>query len=137
MPEAAPLCATIIVLFCLAYFTMASIPFLFVRLDIPEVWRLFRGLFNVYFQVVALVGLAATAAFAISGHPGVMAAMLLLAAAGMFGRKAVLERLDMQQTAWQLGDSAAMRRLRAIHWSAMLLNTAILVTVAGTVPFIL
>lgn len=137
MPDAAPLCATIIVLFCLAYFTMASIPFLFVRLDIPEVWRLFRGLFNVYFRVVGVVALAATAAFATSGHPGVMVAMLLLAGAAMVGRKTVLDRLDTQQTAWQSGDTAAMRRLRAMHWSAMLLNTAILATVAGTVPFVL
>jgi len=137
MPDAVPLCATVIVLFCLAYFTMASIPFLFVRLDIPEVWRLFRGLFNVYFRVVAVVALAATAAFAISGHPAVMAAMLLFAATVMVARKTVLERLDRQQTAWQSGDAAAMRRLRTIHWGAMLVNIAILATVAGTVPFIL
>src|SRR5215470_4781418 len=61
VPDFIPFYAMIIVLFPLAYFAMASIPFLFVRLDIPEVWRLFRGLFNVHFWMVGVTGLLATA----------------------------------------------------------------------------
>ncbi len=134
--DAAPLMATIIVLFCLGYFTMASIPFLFVRLDIPEVWRLFRGLFNIYFRVVAIAGLVGAVAFASSGRLEVAAAMLLLAVVPTALRATVLERMDRTQTDRQSGDVLAMRRLRQIHWGAMLANTAILAAVAASVPFI-
>ena len=136
-PDSAPLIAVVIVLFSLAYFSMASIPFLFVRLDIPEVWRLFRGLFNIYFWVIGFVGLVATAAFAASGRVGFTAAMLLLAGTALPVRKAVLQRLDMQQSACQSGDTAALRQLRLIHWGGMLVNIAILASVASSLPFIL
>jgi len=129
--------AVILVLFCFGYFAMAYIPFLFVRLDIPDVWRLFRGLFNIYFRVVAVVGVAAAAAFASSGLIAITAEMLLLAVAAIVLRSMVLERMDSEQIAGRAGDAAAMRLLRRIHWGAMLVNVAILASVAGSVPFIL
>jgi hypothetical protein len=60
--------AVVIVLFSLIYFSFASIPFSFVRLDVPEVSRLFRGLFNSYFWIVGVTGLVAAAVFAASGR---------------------------------------------------------------------
>ena len=137
VPNFVPLYAVIIVLFSLIYFSMASIPFLFVRLDVPEVSRLFRGLFDSYFWIVGVTGLIATAAFAASGRTALAAAMLLLAATAMAMRRMVLQRIDAQQTAWQAGDAAAMRRLRLIHWSGMLANIVIIAAVASGVPFIL
>jgi hypothetical protein len=137
VPDFVPLYAVIIVLFPLAYFAMAAIPFLFVRLDIPEVWRLFRGLFSVHFWMVGLTGLLATAVFAASGRMAFTAAMLLLAAAAMAVRKRVLQLIDALQTAWQSGDAAAMRRLRLVHWGGMLANIVVLAMVASSAPFIL
>ena len=137
MPDFVRVCAVIIILFSQAYFCMASVPFLFVRLDIPEVSRLFRGLFNVHFWMVGFTGLVATAVFAASGRMAFTAAMLLLAVTAMAARRPVLQRIDTQQTAWQSGDTAAMRRLRLIHWGGMLANIVILATVASSVPFIL
>ncbi len=137
VPDAAPLVAVVVVLFSLAYFAMASIPFLLVRLDIPEVWRLFRGLFNIYFWVVGLAGILAAAAFATSGRVAFTAAMLLLAATAIAVRRTVLQRMDARQTAGQSGDAAAMRQLRLIHWSAMVVNIAILASIVSSLPFIL
>ena len=137
VPDFVALYAVIIVLFSLFYFSMASIPFLFVRLDIPEVSRLFRGLFNVYFWMVGCTGLVATAVFAASGRWAFAAAMLLLAATAMAVRRMVLQRIDTQQSAWKSGDSAAMRRLRLIHWGGMLANVLVFATIASSVPFIL
>lgn len=137
VPDVAPVVAVVVVLFSLAYFAMASIPFLLVKLDIPEVWRLFRGLFNIYFSIVGVVGLMATAAFAPSGHPVFTAAMLLLAGTAIAGRKRVLQRLDTELAAWQAGDAAAMRHLRLIHWGVMLGNIAILAMVASSLTSIL
>src|SRR6185295_9247348 len=137
VPDFVALYAVVIVLFSLIYFSFASIPFLFVRLDVPEVSRLFRGLFNSYFWIVGVTGLLATAVFAASGRMAFTAAMLLLAATAIAVRRHVLHRIDTQQTAWQSGDTAAMRRLRLIHWGGMLGNIVILAAVASSVPFIL
>ena len=137
MPDFVALYAVVIVLFSLIYFSFASIPFLFVRLDVPEVSRLFRGLFDVYFWMVGCTGLVATAVFAASGRMAFTAAMLLLAATAMTVRRMVLQRIDTQQSAWQSGDTAAMRRLRLIHWGGMLGNIVILGAVASSVSLIL
>lgn len=136
VPDAAPMIAVIIVIFCLAYFAMASIPFLFVRLDIPEVWRLFRGLFNVYFGVVGVIAVVAAVLFATSGSLVFPAAMLLLAGSTQWVRQPVMQSIDTQQDAGRSGDPEAMRRLRRIHWGAMLVNVAILASVAGSVPIL-
>ena len=136
VPSFVPFYAVIIVLFSLIYFSLASLSFLLVRLDVPEVSRLFRGLFNVYFWMVGVTGLAATAVFAASGRMAFTAAMLLLAATAMGVRRRVLQQIDTQQAALQSGDSAAMRRLRLIHWGSMVANIAILATVASSVRFI-
>ena len=137
VPDFVALYAIVIVLFSLIYFSFASIPFLFVRLDVPEVSRLFRGLFNSYFWLVGATSLVATAVFAASGRMAFTAAMLLLAATAMAVRTWVLPLIDAQQTAWQSGDAAAMRRMRLIHWGGMLANIVILATVASSVRFIL
>ena len=134
VPDFVPLYALIIVLFSLVYFFMASIPFLFVRLDVPEVSALFRGLFNAYFWMVGLTGLLATAVFAASGRMWFSAAMLLLAVTAAAVRGSVLQRIDTQR---QAGDTAALRRLRRIHWGGMLTNIVILATVASSARFIL
>jgi hypothetical protein len=136
MPDVVPLLAVVIVLFPLVYFCMAAIPFLFVRLDVPEVSRLFRGLFNSYFWIVGFTGFVASGVFAASGRMGFTTAMLLLAVTLIAGRRAVLQWIDAQQSAWQSGDTAAMRRLRLIHWGGMLANILIFATVASSVQFI-
>jgi hypothetical protein len=137
VPDFVPLYAVVIVLFSLIYFSLASLSFLLVRLDIPEISQLFRGLFNVYFWMVGCTGLVATAVFAASGRGAFTVAMLLLAATAMASRRRVLQLIDTQQTASQSGDTAAVRRLRLIHWGGMLANIVILASVASSVPFIL
>ena len=137
MPDFVQLYAIVIVLFSLLYFCFATIPFLFVRFDVPEVSRLFRGLFDGYFWMVGCTGFVATAVFAASGRIGFTTEMLLLAATAMVVRRRVLQRIDAQQSAWQSGDSAAMRRLRLIHWGGMLANIVILAAVASSVSLIL
>jgi hypothetical protein len=136
VPDVAPVVAVVIVLFFLAYFAMASIPFLFVRLDIPEVWRLLRGLFNVYFWAVCFIGILAAIAFATTTHAVFAAAMLLLAVAAIAFRKTVLQRIDAHQSAAQSGDTVALRQLPVFHWGGMLINVAILASVASSLPFL-
>ena len=137
VPDFVALYAVVIVLFSLIYFSFASIPFLFVGLDVPEVSRLFRGLFNSYFWIVGVTSLVATAVFAASGRMAFTAEMLLLAATAMAVRTRVVPRIDTQLTACKSGDAAAMRRMRLIHWGGMLANIVILAAVASSVRHIL
>ena len=137
VPDFVALYAVVIVLFSLIYFSFASIPFLFVQLDVPEVSRLFRGLFNSYFWIVGVTSLVATAVFAASGRMAFTAEMLLLAATAMAVRTSVLPRIDTQLTACKSGDTTAMRRMRLIHWGGMLGNIVILAVVASSVRHIL
>jgi hypothetical protein len=132
-----PPLTVIFVQFFLIYFFLTSMGFLLFRLDIPEVARLFRGVFNVYFQMVGFTSLVATAAFAASGRFGFTVEMLLLATAAITARARVLHCIDAQQVAWRMGDTAAMRRLRVIHWGVMLANMAILASVAGSMRHVL
>jgi hypothetical protein len=136
VPDFVALYAVVVVLFSLIYFSFASIPFLFVPFDVPEVSRLFRGLFNSYFWIVGVTSLVATAVFAASGRIAFTAEMLLLAATAMAVRTRVVPRIDTQLSACKSGDAAAMRRMRQIHWGSMLGNIIIIAAVASTVPLI-
>ena len=138
VPDVAPLVAVIAVLFSLAYFAMASFPFLLVRLDIPEVWRLFRGLFDIYFKTVGIVGVLAAIAFATSSHLGFSAAMLILGGVAIAARQRVLQRMDALHTSYHAaGSTAAMRELRVIHGGTMLANVALLASVVSCLPYIM
>jgi len=137
VPDVAPLVAVIAVLFSLAYFAMASFPFLLVRLDIPEVWRLFRGLFDIYFKTVGIVGVVAAIAFATDGHLGFSAAMLILGGVAVAARQRVLQRMDTLHASYHSGGIAAMRELRVIHGGTMLLNVALLASIASCLPYIM
>ena len=135
-PESATLLGMVVVLFSLGYFAMASVPFLFVKLDVPEVWRLFRGLINIYFRVVPLVGVVAAGALSVNGHYAMVAALLLLATATLSARRPVLARIATRALAGRAGDRAAMRQLRQFHWSAMAVNIALLALAIASMAFI-
>ena len=62
--NAAALAATIILLFPMGYFFLPSPAFLLVRLDIPQVTQLLRGMFNVHFVAMSIAGVIGTLAFA-------------------------------------------------------------------------
>ena len=68
MPDPVVLFATVILLVPMGYFLLAAPAFLLVRLDIPPVTQLLRGMFNVYFLVLAIAGVIGTVAFAVEGR---------------------------------------------------------------------
>ncbi len=137
VPDVVPLYAVVIVLCSLMCFSFSSITFLFVPLDVPEVARLFRGLFSIYFRVVAATGLLATVAFAASGRIDFMAGMLVLVATALATRGWTLHRIDAQQDAYRAGDRTAMRRLRMLHWGSMVANILVIASMAGSTRYIL
>jgi len=124
VPDLAPFLAVIAVLFSLAYFAMASFPFLLVRLEIPQVWRLFRGLFDIYFKMVGVVGILAAIAFATDAHPIFAAAMLMVGGVAIASRRRVLQRMDTLYAS--CSSAAGAGAIRDIHGGTMLVNVAVL-----------
>ena len=135
-PDGFALAAMIILLLPTLYFAMTSLAFLLVKLDIPPVTRLLRGLFNVHFLTISIAGVIGTVAFAVDGRPLVATAMGLLAAFAVSARRWFLARMDAQLSARDAGDADAVRRLRRLHWVGMLCNAVLLVAIVGSIPYV-
>jgi ABC-type microcin C transport system permease subunit YejB len=132
----AALAASIILLFPMGYFFLASPAFLFVKLDIPQVTQLLRGMFNVQFVMMGIVGAIGTLAFALAGHPAFATAVGLVAAFAILGRRSFLDKMDAQLSARDAGDREAVRRLRRLHWAGMLCNAVLLVAFVSSLPYV-
>ena len=134
--NAAALAATIILLFPMGYFFLASPAFLLVRRDIPQVAQLLRGMFNVQFVMMSIAGVIATLTYALAGHPAFAIAIGLVAVFAIFGRRGFLRQWDAQQSARDAGDAGAVRRLRRLHWAGMLCNAVVLVAFVSSIPYV-
>src|SRR6267143_397720 len=96
MPDNVGLFATIIVLLPMGYFLLAAPAFLLVRLDIPAVTQLLRGMFNAYFLAVTIAGAVGTVAFAASGRLVFAIGVGLIAAFAVSARRWFLREMDTQ-----------------------------------------
>ena len=134
--NAAALAATIILLFPMGYFFLAAPAFLLVKLDIPQVTQLLRGMFNVQFVMMSIAGAIGTLAFAAAGHPAFAVAVGLVAASAILGRRWFIGKMDAQLSARDAGDAQAVRRLRRLHWAGMLCNAVLLVAFLGSLPYV-
>ena len=55
-PDGVALAAIVILLFPMGYFFLAAPAFLLVKLDIPHVTQLLRGMFNAHFLMMSIAG---------------------------------------------------------------------------------
>lgn len=133
-PDQAVLFSTIILLVPMGYFLLASPAFLLVKLDIPHVTRLLRGMFNAYFLVLATAGVIGTLAFAAAGRPATALGIALIAAFAVLARRWFLRRLDAEADARDSGDPTAVRRLRRLHWGGMLCNAVQVFALVASIP---
>ena len=133
MPDPVVLFATIILLVPMGYFLLASPAFLLVKLDIPQVARLLRGMFNAYFLATAIAGVIAMAAFAVTGRLAFAIGIGLIAAFAFSARRWFLRQMDAQISA---GDADAARRLRRLHWGGMLSNAVQVAAIVVSIPYI-
>jgi hypothetical protein len=136
MPDPVVLFATIILLLPMGYFLLASPAFLLVKLDIPQVSRLLRGMFNAYFLATAIAGVIAMAAFAVTGRLVVAIVIGLIAAFAYSARRWFLREMDAQISARDAGDAGAVRRLRRLHWVGMLSNAIQVAAIVVSIPYI-
>jgi len=130
------LAAIVILLFPMGYFLLASPAFLLVKLDIPQVAQLLRGMFNAHFLMLSIVGVIGTLVFALTGRPVFAIGVGLITAFAFWGRRWFLQKWDAQLNARDAGDTCAVRRLRRLHWGGMLTNAIVLGAIVGTIPYI-
>ncbi|MEY9878874.1 hypothetical protein [Bradyrhizobium sp. USDA 329] len=135
-PDAVAVAVMIILLFPMSYFTLASPAFLLVRLDIQPVAQLLRGMFNAHFLVMRVVGIIGMVALLLDGRPLAAVGVGMIAALAIWGRRRFMRRVDDQLSARDAGDADAARRLRRLHWSAMLGNAVLLVALVAGIPYI-
>ena len=136
MRDPVVLFATVVLLLPMGYFLLAAPAFLLVKLDIPPVTQLMRGMFNAYFLILAIAGVIATLAFALDGRLAVALCIALIAAFAVSARRWFLQRLDAELSARDAGDADAVRKLRRLHWGGMLCNAVQLVAVVAAIPYI-
>jgi hypothetical protein len=132
-PDAVAAIATVILLFPMGYFLLASPAFLFVKLDIQPVALLLRGLFKAYFLMMGIVGVIGTVALVAAGRPVFAVGIGLIAAFAIWGGRWFLRQMDAQLAA---GDAAATRRLRRLHWGGMLCNVIQIVAIVSCIPYV-
>jgi hypothetical protein len=136
MPDPVVLFATVILLVPMGYFLLAAPAFLLVKLDIPPVTRLLRGMFDAYFLVLAVAGVIGMVAFAVEGRLAVAIGIGLIAAFAVLARRWFLRQMDTELSARDAGDPDAVRRLRRLHWGGMLCNAVELAAIVGSIPYI-
>jgi hypothetical protein len=130
------LAAIVILLFPMGYFLLAAPAFLLVKLDIPPVAQLLRGMFNAHFLMVSIAGAIGTIAFVAAGRPAFALGVALIAAFAFWARPWFLRRWDVQIGARDAGDADAVRRLRRMHWGGMLTNAVQVAAVVASIPYI-
>lgn len=132
----AALAAAVILLFPMGYFFLASPAFLLVKLDIPQVTQLLRGMFDIQFVMIAVTGVVGTLAFALAGRPAFAIAAALIAAGALLGRRRFMGVMDAELGARDAGDADAVRRLRRLHWVGMLCNAVLLAGLVSSLPYV-
>jgi hypothetical protein len=135
-PDAVATAATIILLLPTGYMLLAAPAFLLVKLDIPQVTQLLRGMFRAYFLILSVAGTIGAVAFVVAGRLPLAAGIGLIAAFATWAGGWFLRQMDAEISARDAGDAGAVRRLRRLHWGGMLCNAVMLVALVGSIPHV-
>ena len=127
------LAATIILIFPMLYFMIATLTFFLAKMSDPTATWLLRGLFNVYFRVVAVLGAIAALAFLRAQKPLVAIGLAAAAGAAILARRWFLSRFDERIAARDAGDPGALRSLRGLHVGGILYNLAQISALVGSI----
>lgn len=133
-PDNVALFASIILLLPMFYLFLAAPAFLLVRLDIPPVKRLLRGMFNAYFVALAVAGTIGTVSVAVAGRLFLAAGIGAIATFAGLSRRWFLQQVDARISDGDAGDANAARGLRRLHWGGMLSNAVQLAVVVASIP---
>jgi hypothetical protein len=112
------LAAIVILLFPMGYFFLASPAFLLVKLDIPPVTQLLRGMFSIHFLMTGIAAVIGTVTFALTGRPVFAIGVASIAAFAVWARGWFLRQWDVE--------------LRG----GMLCNAILLFAIVGSIPYV-
>jgi hypothetical protein len=136
VPDNVALFATVILLLPMGYFLLAAPAFLLVRLDVPSVAMLLRIMFNGYFLTLIVAGAIGTIAVAAEGRLVLAMGIGAVGAFALSSRRWFLRQMDAWISAREAGDTDAARRLRRLHWGAMLSNAIQLSVIVASIPYV-
>lgn len=139
-PESYVLLTTILLLFPMGYLFLACPAFLLVRLSIPSVPRLLRAMFKGYFIMLLVIGPLAMLAYAAAGRTWPAFGMGVIVAFAFFARRWFMGHFDSALQARDSDDAnisaQAVRRLRLLHVTGMLVNGLQLAAVIAGIPYV-
>lgn len=135
-PDVAASFALVILMAPMAYFLLAAPSFLFVKLDIPPVAQLLRGMFHGYFVALVIAGVVGTVGLAAAGRTAFIIGIGIVAFA-VLARRWFLRRIDAELDTKPAGDDEVARGLRRLHVAGMLFNAIQFIVVVGCIPYIM
>ena len=137
MPDPVAILAIVVLLLPQAYFLFASPSFLFVSLAIPGVTVLLRVLFSLHFKLLIGAGGLSALAFLVTGRPAMACVPAAVALAALLARPRFLAAFDEAIARRDLGEVAAVGRLRRLHVAGMAANGMVLIGLLVAFPRIL
>jgi hypothetical protein len=114
--------ATVILLVCMGFFMLGSLPLLVLKHDTPLDSRFIRGLFNVYYVAVMITATIGAASFALADRPDFALAFSIIGFIGVVSRHMFIARMDTLRGTMTATDHLAIRRFRLLHIAGMLSN---------------
>jgi hypothetical protein len=118
---------TVVLLVTTAYFLMGGLPLLILNHDSPVDARFVRGFFNVYYRAAFLAATGAAAGFALSGRPAFAVGVSAIALTVFVLRRKLIPAMEQLGEQIQSSEASAIDRFRRIHFTALLVNLALLV----------
>ena len=120
---------TVVLLVIIAYFLTGGLPLLVLKHDVPLDARFIGSFFNAYYRLSFWASLGAAISYAIWGrYPFAMGASLS-AAVAMLLRKEFIQAMERLGERIDVGEAAAIQRLRRVHSAALTINCLQLVVV--------
>ena len=89
-----------------------------------------------HFLMTGTASFIGTVTFALTGRPVYAIGVALIAAFAVWARGWFLRKWDVQLSARDAGDAAAVRRLRRLHWGGMLCNAILLFAIVASIPYV-
>lgn len=125
---------TVIMLFPMLYFAIASLTFFLARLQDPVVTRMLRSLFSASFLAVSILAGIAALAFLGAGRTSFALGLLLVAGCAAVARRWFLRHLDRLIAARDAGERMALQGLRRLHVAGIAYNSVQLGGLIASIP---
>ena len=123
--------ATVVLLVCMGYFMLGSLPLLILKHDTPMDARFIRGLFNLYYMAVILMATVGAVGYALAQRPLFVVLMAGIAVLAVATRRVIVLGMDRLRSTMTGADAPVIARFRKLHVTGMVLNVVQLAVIAA------